>query len=60
MEEGVLGAVDAASEALRGLGCEVKEVSLPAFDLSLPAYYVTAVSEASSNLSPVRRAEVPC
>ena len=51
VEEGVLGAVDAASEALRGLGCEVKEVSLPAFDLSLPAYYVTAVSEASSNLS---------
>lgn len=29
----------------------VLQVSLPTFDLGLPAYYVLALSEASSNLS---------
>ena len=30
---------------------QIKEVSLPTFELGLPAYYVIASSEASSNLS---------
>jgi Asp-tRNA(Asn)/Glu-tRNA(Gln) amidotransferase A subunit family amidase len=30
---------------------QLKEVSLPTFELGLPAYYVIASSEASSNLS---------
>jgi aspartyl-tRNA(Asn)/glutamyl-tRNA(Gln) amidotransferase subunit A len=33
------------------MGAEVREVSCPAFDLALPAYYLIAPSEASSNLS---------
>jgi aspartyl-tRNA(Asn)/glutamyl-tRNA(Gln) amidotransferase subunit A len=33
------------------MGAEVREVSCPAFDLALPAYYLIAPSEASSNLA---------
>ena len=36
---------------LASLGAEVEEVSLPTFSAGLPAYYVSALSEASSNLS---------
>ena len=31
--------------------CSVVQVSLPSFDLAAPAYYVLALSEASSNLA---------
>lgn len=40
-----------ACATLQGLGAEVEEVSLPSFAFGLPAYYVIALSEASSNLS---------
>lgn len=40
-----------AAEHLESLGAVVEEVSLPTFDKGLPAYYVIALSEASSNLS---------
>jgi len=40
-----------AVEALRRLGCETVEVSLPNQRLSVPVYYVIAPAEASSNLS---------
>ena len=50
-EPGVLAAFGAAVERLAGLGAEVTEVSCPAFDLALPAYYLIAPSEASSNLA---------
>ena len=43
--------VEAAAEKLRLLGAAVQDVHLPAFDVGLPAYYVIALSEASSNLS---------
>jgi aspartyl-tRNA(Asn)/glutamyl-tRNA(Gln) amidotransferase subunit A len=33
------------------MGAEVREVSCPSFDLALPAYYLIAPSEASSNLA---------
>ncbi len=45
---------DALSSAIRhleSLGAVVEEVSLPSFAVGLPAYYVIALSEASSNLS---------
>ncbi|HEX2131765.1 MAG TPA: Asp-tRNA(Asn)/Glu-tRNA(Gln) amidotransferase subunit GatA [Actinophytocola sp.] len=48
---GVLAAFDLAVEALRGLGAEVVEVSCPHFDYALPAYYLIAPSECSSNLA---------
>ncbi|MDQ7037600.1 MAG: Asp-tRNA(Asn)/Glu-tRNA(Gln) amidotransferase subunit GatA [Aquificota bacterium] len=36
---------------LEGLGCEVVEVSLPHIKYAIPAYYIIAPSEASSNLA---------
>ncbi|MDQ1661693.1 MAG: aspartyl-tRNA(Asn)/glutamyl-tRNA(Gln) amidotransferase subunit [Blastococcus sp.] len=50
-EEGVLSSFAAAVARLEALGAEVREVSCPAFDLALAAYYLIAPSEASSNLS---------
>ncbi|MDR7553987.1 MAG: Asp-tRNA(Asn)/Glu-tRNA(Gln) amidotransferase subunit GatA [Armatimonadota bacterium] len=53
--EGVAPAVaDALREALRvfaNLGCDVAEISLPTIDAALPAYYILAPAEASSNLA---------
>lgn len=37
--------------SLEGLGCEVVEVSLPHVKYAIPAYYIVAPSEASSNLA---------
>ena len=50
-EPGVLARVAEAVALLESMGAEVREVSCPAFDLALPAYYLIAPSEASSNLS---------
>jgi aspartyl-tRNA(Asn)/glutamyl-tRNA(Gln) amidotransferase subunit A len=50
-EEGVLGSFGAAVARLESMGAEVQEVSCPAFDLALAAYYLIAPSEASSNLA---------
>ena len=50
-QPGVLSAFDAAVTTLRGLGAEVIEVSCPHFDYALPAYYLIAPSECSSNLA---------
>jgi aspartyl-tRNA(Asn)/glutamyl-tRNA(Gln) amidotransferase subunit A len=47
----VARAVEAAVAAFRTLGCEPVEVSLPNTRLSIPAYYVLAPAEASSNLA---------
>ncbi|WP_430869301.1 Asp-tRNA(Asn)/Glu-tRNA(Gln) amidotransferase subunit GatA [Crenobacter cavernae] len=43
--------IESAVAELRKLGAEVVEVSLPNTELSIPAYYVIAPAEASSNLS---------
>jgi aspartyl-tRNA(Asn)/glutamyl-tRNA(Gln) amidotransferase subunit A len=40
-----------AKSAARDLGGEVVDVSLPHIRYALPAYYIIALSEASSNLS---------
>lgn len=47
----VAEAVHAAIEAMRGLGAEIKPVSLPHTDYSLPVYYLIAPAEASANLA---------
>ncbi|GAA2672286.1 Asp-tRNA(Asn)/Glu-tRNA(Gln) amidotransferase subunit GatA [Actinoplanes palleronii] len=50
-EPGVLAAFQESLEALVKLGAEVVEVSCPNFQYALPAYYLIAPSEASSNLA---------
>ncbi|MCP5266947.1 MAG: Asp-tRNA(Asn)/Glu-tRNA(Gln) amidotransferase subunit GatA [Burkholderiaceae bacterium] len=47
----VRAAVEAGLETLRSLGASTHEVSLPDTELAIPAYYVIAPAEASSNLS---------
>ncbi|SFB12734.1 aspartyl/glutamyl-tRNA(Asn/Gln) amidotransferase subunit A [Amycolatopsis marina] len=50
-QPGVLTSFEAAVQQLRELGAEVVEVSCPNFTLALPAYYLIAPSECSSNLA---------
>jgi aspartyl-tRNA(Asn)/glutamyl-tRNA(Gln) amidotransferase subunit A len=40
-----------ALETLRKLGCETVDISLPATDYAIAAYYIIATAEASSNLA---------
>jgi aspartyl-tRNA(Asn)/glutamyl-tRNA(Gln) amidotransferase subunit A len=47
----VMRLVEAAIEEYRKLGAETVDISLPNMHLSVPAYYVIAPAEASSNLS---------
>ena len=51
MADDVRTAVDAALAEYRKLGAATVEVSLPNAQLAIPAYYVIAPAEASSNLS---------
>ncbi|MDO8315300.1 MAG: Asp-tRNA(Asn)/Glu-tRNA(Gln) amidotransferase subunit GatA [Rugosibacter sp.] len=51
MDADVRSAVEAALDEYRKLGATTVEVSLPNSALSVPAYYVIAPAEASSNLS---------
>jgi len=44
-------AVEGAIQELAGLGCEIVEVSLPHTKYAIPAYYLVATAEASSNLA---------
>ena len=48
---GVLSCFNAAIELLESLGAKVTEVSCPHFRYALPAYYLIAPSECSSNLA---------
>jgi aspartyl-tRNA(Asn)/glutamyl-tRNA(Gln) amidotransferase subunit A len=50
-QPGVLRAFEIAVSRLRELGAAIVEVSCPAFDHALPAYYLIAPSECSSNLA---------
>ncbi|MCW2599897.1 MAG: glutamyl-tRNA(Gln) amidotransferase, subunit [Frankiales bacterium] len=50
-EPGVQARFDEAVEILKDLGATVTEVSCPHFVYALPAYYLIAPSEASSNLA---------
>ncbi|HTR34351.1 MAG TPA: Asp-tRNA(Asn)/Glu-tRNA(Gln) amidotransferase subunit GatA [Bryobacteraceae bacterium] len=38
-------------DVLKKLGCEVREISLPATKYAVPCYYIIATAEASSNLA---------
>jgi aspartyl-tRNA(Asn)/glutamyl-tRNA(Gln) amidotransferase subunit A len=40
-----------AVDELKKLGCEVREITLPATDFAIASYYVIATAEASSNLA---------
>lgn len=51
LDDGVKTIVDAAIKQYEALGAIVKPISLPNSHLSVPAYYVIAPAEASSNLS---------
>jgi aspartyl-tRNA(Asn)/glutamyl-tRNA(Gln) amidotransferase subunit A len=51
MDDGVRVAVEAALAEYRKLGATTVEIDLPNSSLSVPAYYVIAPAEASSNLS---------
>ena len=51
MDAAVAGAVEAAIADYRKLGATTADISLPNSGLSVPAYYVLAPAEASSNLS---------
>jgi len=44
-------AIDAAVRELERAGCVVSDVSLPHSDVAIPAYYIIAGAEASTNLS---------
>jgi aspartyl-tRNA(Asn)/glutamyl-tRNA(Gln) amidotransferase subunit A len=50
-QAGVLASFDEAVKTLKSLGAEVIEVSCPHFQYALPAYYLIAPSECSSNLA---------
>ncbi|MEV7217263.1 Asp-tRNA(Asn)/Glu-tRNA(Gln) amidotransferase subunit GatA [Kitasatospora cineracea] len=50
-QAGVMQRFEESVELLRELGAEVVEVSCPSFTLALPAYYLIAPSECSSNLA---------
>ncbi len=43
--------IAAAVETLEGLGCEIRDVSLPTTEYAIPCYYVICTAEASSNLA---------
>ena len=51
LDGGVAGAVEAALEEFKQLGATVVDIQLPNTHLAVPAYYVVAPAECSSNLS---------
>ncbi len=51
LDSQVKGVIEQAIKILEGLGAEVGNASLPHADYALPAYYLIAPAEASSNLA---------
>jgi len=47
----VRNAVEAGIQKLASLGCEIVQISLPHTKYAVPAYYIVATAEASSNLA---------
>ena len=43
--------IEAGLQVLRGLGCEIVEISLPNTEYAVACYYIIATAEASSNLA---------
>src|SRR5213079_2731339 len=51
LEPETRAAIEAAIQRLASLGCEIVDVSLPHTKYAIPAYYLVATAEASSNLA---------
>jgi aspartyl-tRNA(Asn)/glutamyl-tRNA(Gln) amidotransferase subunit A len=51
LEAETRGAIEAAIQKLASLGCDIVDVSLPHTKYAIPAYYLVATAEASSNLA---------
>jgi aspartyl-tRNA(Asn)/glutamyl-tRNA(Gln) amidotransferase subunit A len=51
LDDDVRHAVESAIDKFKSLGCEVLPVSLPHTPYAIPAYYLIATAEASSNLA---------
>lgn len=51
LDAGIASRIEAAIKEYEKLGAIIKEVSLPNTDLAIPAYYIIAPAEASTNLS---------
>ena len=51
LNDGVARCIDEAIQQFKKLGAEIREVSLPHSKIAIPAYYVVAMAECSSNLS---------
>jgi len=51
LDDDVAGPVRAALDAAAALGASVREISLPHTEYAIPAYYIIATAEASSNLA---------
>jgi len=51
LDDEVRKAVEAAIQKLSKLGCEIVPISLPHTEYAIPAYYIVATAEASSNLA---------
>ena len=51
IEKGVKAVVEDAIVQFAGMGCEIVETTLPSMPLAIPAYYILAPAECSSNLA---------
>jgi aspartyl-tRNA(Asn)/glutamyl-tRNA(Gln) amidotransferase subunit A len=51
LDKEVRSAIEAAIQKLAKQGCEIVEISLPHTKYAIPAYYIVATAEASSNLA---------
>lgn len=51
LDNNIATVIQSAIKELEKLGATFKEISLPSIDLSVPAYYVVAPAECSSNLA---------
>lgn len=51
VDKAVADKVWGAIKKLESLGCEIKKVSLPHTEYALPAYYIIAMAESSTNLA---------
>ncbi|MDR2157378.1 MAG: Asp-tRNA(Asn)/Glu-tRNA(Gln) amidotransferase subunit GatA [Clostridiales Family XIII bacterium] len=51
LAEDIRSCISAAADVLRGLGASIETFELPLIEYAVPAYYIIACAEASSNLS---------
>lgn len=51
LDSSMAAAIQAAVTEFQKMGAEIKEISMPNLNLAIPAYYVIASAECSSNLS---------